>query len=209
MALSVSSAFGADPPDDEKNHGQQVSEFVHSLLFGDPTSNDEDEPGDEETQDDEQTAEDEEATDEEATDEESADGPPDNHGQCVRVVAMSPDTGGPNDNHGGAVSEAARVTCWEASEGGEEEVTDEESADGPPDNHGQCVRVVAMSPDTGGPNDNHGGAVSEAARVTCWEDSEGGEEDSVESTDAAQRGNSANAHDKPKHGHGNPHKKND
>ena len=188
VALSVSSAFGADPPDDEKNHGQQVSEFVHSLLFGDPASNDEDEPGDEETQDDEQTAEDEEATDEEAT-ARNADGPPDNHGQCVRVVAMSPDTGGPNDNHGGAVSEAARVTCWEDSEGGDEEATDEESADGPPDNHGQCVRVVAMSPDTGGPNDNHGGAVSEAARVTCWEDSEGGEEVSVESTDAAQRGN--------------------
>ena len=144
VALSVSSAFGADPADDERNHGQQVSDFVHGLLFGDPTSNDEDEPVDEETQEDEETTEDEEAT-------------------------------------------------------------DEESADGPPDNHGQCVRVVAMGTDTGGPNDNHGGAVSEAARVTCWEDTEGGEGDSVESTDTAQRGNSANAHEKQNHGHGNPH----
>jgi hypothetical protein len=118
VAFSVGSALGADPADDKENHGQQVSDFVHSLLFGDGPSDDEDESTDEETTD-EETTEESETEDEETTDEESADGPPDNHGQCVRVVAMGTDTGGPQDNHGGAVNEAARVTCWESSEDGD------------------------------------------------------------------------------------------
>jgi hypothetical protein len=74
-----------------------------------------------------------------------------------------------------------------------------------PDNHGQCVRAVAGSEDTGGTQDNHGGAVSEAARVTCWETDEGVDEGSAETPETAQHGNSANAHAKneaPKGGSG-------
>jgi hypothetical protein len=146
VAFSVGNAMGADPADEDPNHGQQVSDFVHTLLFGD------DPPEDEGTTD-ETGAEDEEVADEETTDEESADGPPDNHGQCVRVVATGAETGGPNDNHGGTVNEAARVTCWEDGEG----------------------------------------------------DEEGSEDESAEPTGASQRGNSANARDKQNRGKGNPH----
>lgn len=132
VTLSVSSAFGADPPDGDQNHGQQVADFVHDLLFGDQDSNDEDSPEDEEVTDEEVTDEDEPA-DEDSTDEASADGPPDNHGQCVRLVAMDTETGGPNDNHGGAVSEAARVTCWENGE-------DAEDADASAEDESEKVR---------------------------------------------------------------------
>ena len=34
IALSVSVAFGAKPIDTEPNRGQQVSAFVHDLIFG-------------------------------------------------------------------------------------------------------------------------------------------------------------------------------
>jgi hypothetical protein len=129
VAFSVGSALGADPANDKANHGQQVSDFVHSLLFGDGPA--EDEPAEEETTDETET-EDEEVADEETTDVESAGGPPDNHGQCVRVVAMGTDTGGPQDNHGGAVNEAARVTCWESSEDGDgSEGGDDEGREAP------------------------------------------------------------------------------
>jgi hypothetical protein len=169
-AFSVTSALGAGPPEDKANHGQEVSDFVHDLLFGDQDSGDEDAPEDEDV-----TAEDEEEpADEEVTDEESADGLPDNHGQCVRVVAMGDDTGGPNDNHGWAVSEAARFTCSEDSDAEDAEEPEEASVDGQPDNHGACVSQVAKDPVVGGPKDNHGGAVSGAARTSCREGSDGG-----------------------------------
>ena len=151
LTLSVSSAFGADPPDGDPNRGQQVSDFVHDLVFGDQDSGDEDSAPDEDTPEDEET-------EDESTEE-------------------------------------------------EQEATDEESADAP-DNHGQCVRVVAMDPEAvGGPNENHGGAVSEAARETCWEDSDSEDSEDVESDDAAtqEHGNSANAHDKQKGGNGHGH----
>lgn len=134
IALSATSALGAGPSgDEEKNHGQQVSEFVHSLLFGDPTSEDEDAPADEDATSDEDTEDEEEAADEDSADEDSESGQPDNHGACVRDVAMDADeVGGENENHGGAVSEAARVTCWEDESGGEEasEESDEAAVHG-------------------------------------------------------------------------------
>ncbi|HEX6129369.1 MAG TPA: hypothetical protein VF071_10140, partial [Candidatus Limnocylindria bacterium] len=55
-----------------------------------------------------------------------------NHGHCVREVAWSLEVGGLNENHGGAVSEAARVTCWETdeeTEGESEAEAETESAD--------------------------------------------------------------------------------
>lgn len=131
IALSATSALGAGPSgDEEKNHGQQVSEFVHSLLFGDPASEDEDAPADESTDEDTEDTEDEEqAADEDSADEDSETGQPDNHGACVSAVAMDADAvGGENDNHGGAVSEAARVTCWE-EETEEVEATDADAED--------------------------------------------------------------------------------
>ena len=111
IALSLSSAWAAKP--DGPNHGQQVSAFVHSLL-GDVEETDE--AVDEETETEEDT---------EVEDEESA---PSDHGKCVAAVAQDEEAvGPPNDNHGGAVSEAARVTCWEDTSS--EESTGEESAD--------------------------------------------------------------------------------
>lgn len=144
IALSASSALGAGPSgDEEKNHGQQVSEFVHSLLFDDETAGeDEDAPADEDVQDDEDTQDEEELADEVLEG-----GQPDNHGACVSAVATTHDeVGGENENHGGAVSEAARVTCWEDGADGEptadedatgdEEVTSE-ATDG--DGHGKSA----------------------------------------------------------------------
>ena len=95
IALSMSSALGAKPTD---NRGMQVSAFVHSLQ------GDTEEPAEEEPVE-------EEPVDEEPVEEE--DSAPSDHGKCVAAVAQDPEAvGPPNDNHGGAVSEAARVTCW-------------------------------------------------------------------------------------------------
>ncbi len=100
IALSMSSALGAKP-DAGENRGQQVSAFVHSLQ-GDV-----------------------EESDEEAEVEDSASS---GHGECVREVAKDHEAvGGENENHGGAVSQAARVTCWE--EGSAEELDTEEPAE--------------------------------------------------------------------------------
>jgi hypothetical protein len=122
VALSVSSAFGADPADDaEKNHGQQVSDFVHSLLFGDPASDDEDAPADEDTTEDEDPTEDEV----DSADVDTQDGEWANHGECVADMATSDETGGPKDTHGWAVSDAARYTCW-----GEESQAEDTEAEG-------------------------------------------------------------------------------
>jgi hypothetical protein len=104
IALSMSSALGAKPAD---NRGMQVSAFVHSLQ-GDAEEPAEEEPVDEEP----------------VVEEDSA---PSDHGKCVVAVAQDPEAvGPPNDNHGGAVSEAARVTCWE--DGDSEEPTTEDAA---------------------------------------------------------------------------------
>ena len=108
IALSMSSALGAKPTD---NRGMQVSAFVHSLQ------GDTEEPAEEEPVE-------EEPVDEEPVEEE--DSAPSDHGKCVAAVAQDPEAvGPPNDNHGGAVSEAARVTCWD----GDSEETTGDAAD--------------------------------------------------------------------------------
>jgi hypothetical protein len=122
LALSVSSVFGAKPVEGDANRGQQVSAFVHDLVFGsdDPAEEPTEEDGDQDEDADEDA--DEEEADEEASDESQ---PEDNHGACVKAVAMDPElVDGDNENHGGAVSLAARYTCW-----GLEPPTDEEGGD--------------------------------------------------------------------------------
>jgi hypothetical protein len=125
MALSLSAAFAAKPAgaDGDANRGQQVSDFVHSLF-----SNDED--SDEDASEDEDADEDADAEEEEAEDEDAPeDGAPSDHGKCVALVAQDPEAvGPPNDNHGGAVSLAARETCWEPEDGDEEGASVESDA---------------------------------------------------------------------------------
>ena len=97
ISLSMSAALGAKPSGD--NRGQQVSTFVHSLQG---------------------------ETEEEPVEEE--DSSPSDHGNCVAAVAQDKEAvGPPNDNHGGAVSEAARVTCWDDATDAEEPTNEEES----------------------------------------------------------------------------------
>ena len=97
ISLSMSAALGAKPSGD--NRGQQVSTFVHSLQG---------------------------ETEEEPVEEE--DSSPSDHGKCVAAVAQDKEAvGPPNDNHGGAVSEAARVTCWDDATDAEEPTNEEES----------------------------------------------------------------------------------
>lgn len=134
LGLSVGSAFAARPTgtsaDENGPFGLQVSAFVHGLLNGgdeEETPPVDEEQADEdadETQDEEQA--DEEQADEDAEDEQVDEESASNHGQCVRLVAMSDEVGGPNENHGGAVSEAARVTCREDQQ---DEASDEDAAD--------------------------------------------------------------------------------
>ena len=129
LALSLSTAFAGKP--DGTHPGLQVSAYVHSLV-GDV----------EETSD--ETTDDTEATDdtEVVDDTETEDSAPSDHGACVAVVAQGEDVGGDNENHGGAVSEAARVTCWddaatedtndsevESDEDGDSEVEETDAAD--------------------------------------------------------------------------------
>ena len=110
IALSMSSALGAKPTD---NRGMQVSAFVHSLQA------DAEEPVEEEPVE-------EAPADEEPVQEE--DSAPSDHGTCVAAVAQDKEAvGPPNDNHGGAVSEAARVTCWPDAAPAEQ--TTEDTAD--------------------------------------------------------------------------------
>ena len=104
ISLSMSATLGAKP--DGTNRGQQVSAFVHSLQ-GETEEPVEEEP-----------------VEEEPVEEDSA---PSDHGKCVAAVAHDKEAvGPPNDNHGGAVSEAARVTCWE-DEASDESTEDESS----------------------------------------------------------------------------------
>jgi hypothetical protein len=99
IVLSLSSALGARP-EAGTNRGQQVSTFVHSLQ-GDTEEPTEEEPTEEESPAEEPTTDDSAASD---------------HGTCVAAVAQDKEAvGPPNDNHGGAVSEAARVTCWDGA----------------------------------------------------------------------------------------------
>ena len=112
ISLSMSAALGAKPSGD--NRGQQVSTFVHSLQ-----GETEEEPVEEEPVE-------EEPVEEEPVEE--GDSSPSDHGKCVAAVAQDKEAvGPPNDNHGGAVSEAARVTCWEDAADAEEPTNEEES----------------------------------------------------------------------------------
>jgi hypothetical protein len=127
LALTVSSALGADPVDEtDTNRGQAVSGFVHDLIFG------EDEPEDEVTDPDEDTDEDvdedvdeeDEVVTEDAVEHEVTGA---EHGACVAAIAGDVTLVGEppqKENHGGAVSLAARVTCWEEQQ--DEEATDTE-----------------------------------------------------------------------------------
>ena len=124
VALSVSSAFGANPWGEEgQNPGQQVSEFVHSLFSGDQEDENQDETTDEDT------------SDEDTTDEDALDGEWANHGECVAATATGDETGGPNDTHGWPVSDAARYTCW----GEESQAEDTDTEDTEAETHGNSA----------------------------------------------------------------------
>ncbi len=174
VTLSVSTAFGADPADETDGpRGQTIAGFVHSLIFT------EDEPTDDET-----VVEEEELEEEDELDNEVIEGEPGGeliegevasgaeHGACVAEVARSDEVGGTNENHGGAVSEAARVTCWETEEADDEltpeEVGDEESLE--TDTHGDCVSEAAQDKEASAESGekNHGAWVSMHARYICW-----------------------------------------
>jgi hypothetical protein len=139
IALSMSTAFAGKPAADT-NRGLEVSAYVHSLV-GDVEDTDTDTA--DETTDDNETEDDTETTDD--TQVEDGESAPSDHGKCVAAVAQDPEAvGPPNDNHGGAVSDAAKVTCWDTevesggdsdSESGTETEDAGTSAAGP--NHGK------------------------------------------------------------------------
>jgi hypothetical protein len=116
IALSLAPAFAGRP--DGTNRGLQVSAYVHSLV------------GDVEETADQADEETETEDDTEVTDPETA---PSDHGHCVAEVAGDEEAvGPPNDNHGGAVSEAARDTCWTDEASGEsagDDSSEDDSAD--------------------------------------------------------------------------------
>ena len=168
VTLSVSTAFGAGPADETDGpRGQTIAGFVHSLIFT------EDEPTDDETVVEEEQLEDEVIEGEpggELVEGDVASGA--EHGACVAEVAQSDEVGGTNENHGGAVSEAARVTCWETEEA-DDELTPEEEADEESletDAHGACVSEAAQDKEASAESDekNHGAWVSMHARYICW-----------------------------------------
>jgi hypothetical protein len=112
LALSVSSAFGAKPVGDGPNRGQEVSTFVHELLFG--SEEPEEQPDEEEVDetDEEVVDEEEVVAEEEVVEAEQVTGA--EHAACVADAAREHDeVGGANENHGGFVSLMARVICWD------------------------------------------------------------------------------------------------
>lgn len=129
LALSVSSAFGAKPVGDDPNRGQQVSTFVHDLVFG--SEEPEEQPDEEEVDEtDEEDVDEEQVEDEEEPEIEAEDVTGSEHGACVADAASQTDeVGGTNENHGGFVSLMARYTCWGLAVPGEEPTGEELSAD--------------------------------------------------------------------------------
>lgn len=144
IALSVSSALGADPAFDPSNVGQQVSEFARSLAPGqnrdadEPDAEEEDQP---DLDEDEQLDEADDVTDETdedalVTDEdlepgdEGFDWTTVSHGFCVSWHAQEdenaeenlPEEGEEWNNHGEFVSHWARIGCNESPD-----ETDEDS----------------------------------------------------------------------------------
>jgi hypothetical protein len=173
VTLSISAAFGAAPANTrEATRGQTIAAFVHELIFGADEAPEEEAELEEEQLDEEDAdalQDPQEDVDEETEEAEA-------HGECVSEIAQDPEAiGGVNETHGGAVSEAARVSCWEPAEDPEladpEEDSEEDLEEA--DAHGACVSAVARDETSvGGTNGNHGGAVSEAARETCPADAE-------------------------------------
>jgi hypothetical protein len=150
LALSLSTAFAGKP--DSTHPGVQVSAYVHSLVGDVEETSDE-------TTDDTEATDDSEVVDDTET-EESA---PSDHGTCVAKVAQGEEVGGDNETHGGAVSEAARVTCWDDSAG--EEANTEEPTEDTDDS--DVEETDAADPSAGGSDHGkghghgHGGDSSE------------------------------------------------
>ena len=162
VGMSASAVFGADPTETDADvpMGLQVSAFVHGLVFGQSDENadedtDTDESTDEDSTEDQSEDTDTENTDTEDTDTEDTDETSDEstdvtgqeHGQCVAAVAQGEDVGGPNENHGGAVSEAARVTCWEPPDAEEAPVEDTSTEDASTDEQAQLSDKDQMKAD--------------------------------------------------------------
>ena len=177
IALSVSAAFGAAPANTrDETRGQTIVAFVHELIFGADEAPEEETELDEEEELDEDDADalqDSPELEDELGDEDTEEA--DAHGECVSEVAQDPQAiGRASENHGGAVSEAARAICLDTDDDPELADPEEDEEDlEKADTHGACVSAVAQDKSAvGGKNDNHGGAVSEAARETCRDDTE-------------------------------------
>ena len=101
-------------------------------------------------------------------------------GVTLIALSMSSALGAkPTDNRGQQVS--AFVHSLQAD--AEAPVVEEDAA---ASDHGKCVAAVAHDKEAvGPPNDNHGGAVSEAARVTCWPDAAPAEQNTEDAADDA------------------------
>jgi hypothetical protein len=133
LVLTVSGVFGARGQSESpsKPFGLDVA-FVLAMLDEQDEEVDEDEEQEEHEVDEDEEQNEEEQNEEEQNEEEQNedpetveedpetleeevednDNPTDNHGACVSAVARSDAVGGWQNNHGGAVSEAARYTCW-------------------------------------------------------------------------------------------------
>ena len=204
ITLSVSAALGAPPAGErDTNRGQTIAAAVHAVIFGsddeaaqDPVADDtEDEESEDTPEQDESDEldelpdadEDNEQPETDADEDADADVADSAHGECVSEVAQDPDAvGGARENHGGAVSEAARETCWEteadeATAPEENEQEDEEGEEA--STHGECVAAVARDGAAASESGekNHGTVVSLAARETCRTD--GSEEAPLEETE--------------------------
>ena len=140
VTLSVSAAFGAKPTDTDGPRGQSIAAFVHELVFGSETDDEESEQTDEDQEEDSEDEEnDEESEDANETDEdteedaeESEDGDQEdeelvtddserqvpeefaNHGECVADATHDTDgfEGSDAENFGAWVSMHARYVCW-------------------------------------------------------------------------------------------------
>jgi len=174
VTLSVSAAFGAAPAGTrDATRGQSIASFVHSLVFGDDEANQDGEeaPAEEELDEDELVDDADPLADPLDEPGEDLDEETGAHGACVSDVAQDKDAvGGPNENHGGAVSEAARETCWEtddADEGTDEEAIEEDEGS---ESHGACVSAATHDRDGSAESElkNHGKWVSQHARYICW-----------------------------------------
>lgn len=151
LALSLSTAFAGKS--DGTHPGLQVSAYVHSLVGDVEETTDE-------TPDDTESPDDTEAVDDTET-EESA---PSDHGLCVADLAQGEDVGGDNENHGGAVSEAARVICWDdtaTEEANDDEVESDEDGDTDVEETDAADASAGGSDHGKGHGHDHGGDSSE------------------------------------------------